>query len=441
MTSQLIGRFCPSGMDSHPAPSTAPDPLTRYDADLVVPAGDRARDRRDEGPGDHVRDDHATSASRSTSASSESCTDLVRAAGTRPATATWSRCSPPTGATRRTTPAACAWSSTRSPRSPTPRRDGLARSGSSAAGPAQLVHCPQRPAVVLPDGAGAAGRRALDWDMAGLIKREDIDEVRQRTDIKEVVDGYVTLKSAGVGSFKGLCPFHDERSRRRSTSARRSGTYHCFGCGEGGDVISFVQKMDHTTFTETVERLAARIGYRAALRGRRARPAPRGRRPAPAAARRAQDRRGVLPRAAAHTGERADRPATSSPSAASTRPPRPALRRRATPPRAGTGCSSTCADAGFPDDELKLTGMFSEGNRGHLRPVPRPADLAHPRPHRRHDRFRRPQAVRGRPGAEVPEHPGDPRSTRSPRCSTASTSPSGRSPSTASSSWSRATPT
>ena len=48
--------------------------------------------------------------------------------------------------------------------------------------------------------------------MAGLIKREDIDEVRQRTDIKEIVDGYVTLKGAGLGSFKGLCPFHDERS-------------------------------------------------------------------------------------------------------------------------------------------------------------------------------------------------------------------------------------
>ncbi|GAB3538536.1 DNA primase [Arthrobacter tecti] len=96
--------------------------------------------------------------------------------------------------------------------------------------------------------------------MAGLIKREDIDEVRQRTDIKEVVDGYVTLKSAGVGSWKGLCPFHDERSPSFHVRPQM-GSYHCFGCGEGGDVFSFIQKLDHTSFAETVEKLAARIGY------------------------------------------------------------------------------------------------------------------------------------------------------------------------------------
>ncbi|MHA7146344.1 DNA primase [Arthrobacter sp. TmT3-37] len=96
--------------------------------------------------------------------------------------------------------------------------------------------------------------------MAGLIKREDIDEVRQRTDIKEVVDAYVTLKSAGIGSWKGLCPFHDERSPSFHVRPQM-GSYHCFGCGEGGDVISFVQKLDHTSFSETVEKLAARIGF------------------------------------------------------------------------------------------------------------------------------------------------------------------------------------
>ncbi|MET4061549.1 DNA primase [Arthrobacter sp. UYP6] len=96
--------------------------------------------------------------------------------------------------------------------------------------------------------------------MAGLIKREDIDEVRTRTDIKAVIDGYVTLKSAGIGSYKGLCPFHDERSPSFHVRPQ-VGTYHCFGCGESGDVISFVQKMDHGTFSETVEKLAARLGY------------------------------------------------------------------------------------------------------------------------------------------------------------------------------------
>ena len=96
--------------------------------------------------------------------------------------------------------------------------------------------------------------------MAGLIKREDIDEVRQRTDIKEVVDGYVTLKGAGLGSYKGLCPFHDERSPS-FTVRPQVGRYHCFGCGEDGDVISFVQKLDHTSFHEAVEKLAHRIGF------------------------------------------------------------------------------------------------------------------------------------------------------------------------------------
>ncbi|MDY3049965.1 MAG: DNA primase [Rothia sp. (in: high G+C Gram-positive bacteria)] len=96
--------------------------------------------------------------------------------------------------------------------------------------------------------------------MAGLIKREDIDQVRSRTDIREIIEGYVTLKSAGIGSFKGLCPFHDERTPSFHVRPQL-GTYHCFGCGESGDVISFLMEMDHTSFSETVEKLAARIGY------------------------------------------------------------------------------------------------------------------------------------------------------------------------------------
>ncbi|WP_394942021.1 DNA primase [Psychromicrobium sp. YIM B11713] len=96
--------------------------------------------------------------------------------------------------------------------------------------------------------------------MAGLIKREDIEELRARTDIKEVVEGYVTLKSAGIGSWKGLCPFHDERSPSFNVRPQ-VGQYHCFGCGEGGDVISFIQKVDHLSFSEAVEKLAGRIGF------------------------------------------------------------------------------------------------------------------------------------------------------------------------------------
>ncbi|MCW1250282.1 DNA primase [Acaricomes phytoseiuli] len=96
--------------------------------------------------------------------------------------------------------------------------------------------------------------------MAGLIKREDIEELRSRIDIREVVEGYVTLKSAGIGSWKGLCPFHDERSPSFNVRPQ-VGQFHCFGCGEGGDVISFLQKIDHLSFTEAVENLAARIGF------------------------------------------------------------------------------------------------------------------------------------------------------------------------------------
>jgi DNA primase len=96
--------------------------------------------------------------------------------------------------------------------------------------------------------------------MAGLIRRGDLDELRARINIADVVGDYVTLKGAGIGSLKGLCPFHDERSPSFHVRPQ-VGRYHCFGCGEDGDVFSFLQKMDHTTFTEAVERMAARIGF------------------------------------------------------------------------------------------------------------------------------------------------------------------------------------
>ncbi|CAN5366723.1 DNA primase [soil metagenome] len=96
--------------------------------------------------------------------------------------------------------------------------------------------------------------------MPGLIRRSDIDEVRARINLADVVGDYVTLKNAGVGSMKGLCPFHEERSPSFHVRPQ-VGYYHCFGCGEGGDVFTFLQKMDHTTFQEAVERMAARIGF------------------------------------------------------------------------------------------------------------------------------------------------------------------------------------
>ena len=96
--------------------------------------------------------------------------------------------------------------------------------------------------------------------MAGLIRRSDIDEVRSRTNIADIVGDYVTLKSAGGGSMKGLCPFHEERSPSFHVRPQ-VGFYHCFGCGEGGDVFTFLMKMDHVSFSEAVERMAGRLGY------------------------------------------------------------------------------------------------------------------------------------------------------------------------------------
>ncbi|MDF9810464.1 DNA primase [Aurantimicrobium minutum] len=96
--------------------------------------------------------------------------------------------------------------------------------------------------------------------MAGRIRQADVEELKQRVNIADVIGDYVTLKSAGVGSMKGLCPFHDERSP--SFHVRPTvGYFHCFGCGESGDVYTFVQKMDHLSFTESIERLAQRINF------------------------------------------------------------------------------------------------------------------------------------------------------------------------------------
>jgi len=92
------------------------------------------------------------------------------------------------------------------------------------------------------------------------IRREDVEHIRESARIDEVIGEHVTLKTAGIGSMKGLCPFHDEKSP--SFNVRPAiGRWHCFGCGEGGDVIAFLQKIDHLSFAEAVERLAAQLGY------------------------------------------------------------------------------------------------------------------------------------------------------------------------------------
>ena len=95
--------------------------------------------------------------------------------------------------------------------------------------------------------------------MAGRISQKDIEEIKQRTNLADVVGEYVQLKSAGAGEFKGRCPFHDEKSPSFTVSASK-GLYHCFGCKEGGNLFDFVAKMDGITFPEVIEKLAGRIG-------------------------------------------------------------------------------------------------------------------------------------------------------------------------------------
>jgi DNA primase len=95
--------------------------------------------------------------------------------------------------------------------------------------------------------------------VAGRIREEDIAEVREKARIDDVISAYVTLKSAGGGNYKGLCPFHEEKSPSFNVTPAR-GLFHCFGCQMGGDVIKFVMEIDGLGFTETVERLADKYG-------------------------------------------------------------------------------------------------------------------------------------------------------------------------------------
>lgn len=91
-----------------------------------------------------------------------------------------------------------------------------------------------------------------------MYSREVIDEVISRNDIVDVISGYVKLKKNG-SSYTGLCPFHNEKSPSFSVSGQRQ-LYHCFGCGAGGNVITFVMEYENMTFLEAVKMLGERAG-------------------------------------------------------------------------------------------------------------------------------------------------------------------------------------
>ena len=91
-----------------------------------------------------------------------------------------------------------------------------------------------------------------------MISRETIEEILLRTDIQTLIGGYVSLKRASA-NLKGLCPFHSEKTPS-FTVYPANNSYYCFGCGAGGDQISFIMRMEHLDYPDAVEFLAKRAG-------------------------------------------------------------------------------------------------------------------------------------------------------------------------------------
>ena len=96
--------------------------------------------------------------------------------------------------------------------------------------------------------------------MPGKVRTSDIEELKAKADIVEVVASYINLKPASAGSFKGLCPFHGEKTPSFNVRSN-PGFYHCFGCGVGGDVYKFIQEIESVSFMDAVEKLADRYNF------------------------------------------------------------------------------------------------------------------------------------------------------------------------------------
>lgn len=91
-----------------------------------------------------------------------------------------------------------------------------------------------------------------------MISKETIDEILARTDIESLISGYVNLKRA-ADTYKGLCPFHSEKSPSFTVYPRTS-SFYCFGCGIGGDAVTFVKQIEHLDYPDALEFLAKRAG-------------------------------------------------------------------------------------------------------------------------------------------------------------------------------------
>ena len=128
--------------------------------------------------------------------------------------------------------------------------------------------------------------------MSRLIKDSSVQTVLEAANIVDVISGYTSLRKRGI-TYSGLCPFHQEKTPSFTVSADK-GLYYCFGCGEGGDVVRFVERMENLSFTEVIEQLAERYDVQGGVRGG-GRPRHRHARPGRAAAATARQGGHVLP--------------------------------------------------------------------------------------------------------------------------------------------------
>jgi DNA primase len=102
--------------------------------------------------------------------------------------------------------------------------------------------------------------------MAGRIRQDDVEAVKERTDLVKLVSQYLTLKKAGGDNMTGLCPFHQEKTASFSVSPAKQ-FFYCHGCGKGGDAITFLRELEHLSYVEAVERLAQQAGVRLRYEG------------------------------------------------------------------------------------------------------------------------------------------------------------------------------
>src|SRR3989344_372501 len=94
---------------------------------------------------------------------------------------------------------------------------------------------------------------------------DQVDEIKSRVDIVEVIGEYLPLKRAGR-NFSGLCPFHSEKTPSFMVNPERQ-IFRCFGCNEGGDVISFIEQIEGLEFFEALEKLGRRVGIEVVKKG------------------------------------------------------------------------------------------------------------------------------------------------------------------------------